>query len=682
MSSVNFIFCLHNHQPVDNFDKVFQRAVEESYEPFLDVLERHPGIRMAAHYSGPLLEWMEERRPRFFDRLSRLVEAGRMELMGGGFYEPVFAMLPERDAVGQIEMTREYLRERFRADAGGLWVPERVWEPSMASTFARAGARYTVLDDFHFKAAGLRDEDLDGWFWTEDQGRLFRVFPLREALRYSIPYQDPQVTIDFLLARGSPAGDRVVVYADDGEKFGLWPGTKAHVFEGGWLDRFLGAMERASDRIRMVTFQEAIDRIEPRGRVYLPNCSYREMGEWAMLPGGRPDYDEAQRRLEFARHMAPGGIWRNFRVKYPEANLMYGRMLDVSRRLESSSSPKKGQARRELYRGQCNCGYWHGIFGGLYLNHLRASVYRHLIAAEALLEEPGHRGVETLDLDLDGREDLRIFNGRLNLFVTPALGGRMVELDYRPRAVNLTATLARRPEPYHAGVKDAPVAAPGETRSIHHLHASKEPNLDRLLVFDPHPRAALVDRFFAVEGEPEESADVGDFATGPYRIERRPGGGTPGVILRREGRAGGIGIDLEKSVALDPSEAEFRVEYRVTARGRFAGRFGVGLDLALLDPESAVRADGRDAGALSDDRRIEGARSVVVRDRWYGLEVELRAEAGAAWRLRPVYAVSQSESGFEKSYQSTLLLPTWSIELEAGRSWTTALVFRIGEGKG
>jgi hypothetical protein len=52
MSSIRFIFGVHNHQPVGNFDHVFEHHVREVYLPFLsalvEVLSHHPAHFRAA----------------------------------------------------------------------------------------------------------------------------------------------------------------------------------------------------------------------------------------------------------------------------------------------------------------------------------------------------------------------------------------------------------------------------------------------------------------------------------------------------------------------------------------------------------------------------------------------------------------------------------------------------------
>ena len=100
--SIRFLFVLHDHQPIGNFDNVFEQAYQDSYRPFLDVFERYQRLKMALHTSGPLMEWLDLHHPEYLARLRRLVAAGRIEIIGGPFYEPILSMIPSRDRVGQI----------------------------------------------------------------------------------------------------------------------------------------------------------------------------------------------------------------------------------------------------------------------------------------------------------------------------------------------------------------------------------------------------------------------------------------------------------------------------------------------------------------------------------------------------------------------------------------------------
>ena len=195
---IRFVLALHNHQPIGNFDDVFQQAFHDSYRPFLDVFSRYPSLKISLHTSGSLMEWLAAHHPEYLDRLAELVDQGRIEIIGGACFEPILPMIPSRDRVGQIRGYTRWLQNRLGATVRGMWMPERVWEQSLTRDLVDAGIEYTVLDDFHFKNAGLTESQLTGHLLTEDEGRMLAVFPGSERLRYLIPFGTPQETIDYL----------------------------------------------------------------------------------------------------------------------------------------------------------------------------------------------------------------------------------------------------------------------------------------------------------------------------------------------------------------------------------------------------------------------------------------------------------------------------------------------------
>src|SRR5215469_8529256 len=88
------LLIVHAHQPAGNFEHVFEECYRTSYDPFLAMVERHKPLRLAVHYSGPLLLWLEKNHPEYFARLRALVASKRIELIGGGFYEPILVSIP------------------------------------------------------------------------------------------------------------------------------------------------------------------------------------------------------------------------------------------------------------------------------------------------------------------------------------------------------------------------------------------------------------------------------------------------------------------------------------------------------------------------------------------------------------------------------------------------------------
>jgi alpha-amylase len=721
--TLRLVIVLHNHQPIGNFDGVFEQAYEDSYRAFLDVFEEYAGLSVALHTSGSLMEWLAARHPEYLDRLAALVAAGRLEIVGGAFYEPILTMIPRRDRVGQITRYSEWLSDRFNTPISGMWVPERVWEQSLTSDLADAGIRYTLLDDFHFKNAGLVEDELHGYYVTEDDGRLLSVFPGSEPLRYTIPFQDPEKTIEYLRPIAERQPGAVVVFADDGEKFGSWPGTKEHVYQNGWLRRFLDRLVENRSWLSVVTPSEALEQVPPLGKIYIPEGSYREMTEWALPVAPLSEFIHLKHRLQHEgrwEEVAPfvrGGYWRNFKVKYPETNEMYARMQMVSRRLhELSKSETNGnsrgtryanraardeslveQARAELYRGQCNCGYWHGAFGGVYLPHLRNAVYQHLIAADNLLDaaegrglaEGDHQWVDLAsdDYNFDARPEVRLASNRLVALVAPSQGGHLYELDVRPICHNLLATLTRHEEAYHQSVRAGETGAGVDVASIHDRVVFKQAGLDQRLQYDGHRRKSLVDHFYPSDAALDAVAsghyhELGDFVLGPYEARLRRNPTRMQLQLTRDGHLGDRPIRITKGLTLEAGQQALQIAYLLEGLPpgetvHFATEFNFSGLPAGIDDRYFHDAGGTSLGQLGTRLDLHDIDMIGLCDEWLGIDIELRNERPMHVWTFPIESVSQSEGGFELVHQSVVVQPHWWIEAGRDGRWSTTMTLAI-----
>jgi len=219
MEKVAFLFCVHNHQPVGNFPHILEDAYEKAYRPFIEVLKKYPFMKVSIHFSGVLWDFFEESHPEFLETLKKLVKKGQLEMMTGGYYEPILAVIPDEDKVGQIRKLTQAIQGQMGTVPTGMWLAERVWEPHLPKFLVEAGVEYITIDDYHFKKSGLRDEDLSGYYLTEEEGKVLKVFPGSETLRYIIPFHPPEETLEYLARlRGS---SHAAIFADDGEKFGI-----------------------------------------------------------------------------------------------------------------------------------------------------------------------------------------------------------------------------------------------------------------------------------------------------------------------------------------------------------------------------------------------------------------------------------------------------------------------------
>ncbi len=694
---------VHNHQPVGNFDSVFENAYQMAYLPFLEALQEHSHIRMALHYSGPLLKWLQVQHPECVQMLRELVEHQQVELLTGGLYEPILSIIPDRDKVAQIKGLSEAIEAATGSQPTGMWLAERVWEPHLPLAISAAGVKYAVVDDSHFKYAGLTDEDLLGYYLTEEQGVSLSLFPISKKLRYTIPFQEPRETIDYLRSLATEDGQRIVVFADDGEKFGIWPDTHKHCYEDRWLERFFAELKANEGWIEIRTFGELIGDHTARGRIYLPTASYAEMMVWALPAPATIAYEEFQDKLRENQWLdrygvyVRGGFWRNFLAKYPESNNMHKKMLAVSRKV-AALAHKKGavslvkRAREELFQGQCNDAYWHGVFGGLYLSHLRSAVYRHLLEAEKITDGILHQDDQWLDtrrvdFDGDGAEEILVHSPDMNLYLDPGEGGCLFELDFKPLSINLLDTLARREEGYHRKLKTSfsSETEVGDIASIHDRVTAKEEGLSRFLCYDWHRRVSLLDHFLGAGTTLEAFArcqhlEQGDFVQASYQFRWRRSKGRLTLRLFREGRLWSgeevLPFLVAKTLSVSPQGSTLGIKYRLENKASepISFWFGVEFNFALLAGNAPDRYYWVEGVQLEEPHLASMGETPEVRcfglkDEYLGIQISLGLNKSATlWRF-PIETVSQSEAGLERIYQSSVVFPNWKLELEPGKAW-------------
>jgi len=691
MEKVAFLFCVHNHQPVGNFHHVLENAFEKAYRPFIEVLKKYPFMKISIHYSGVLWDFFKEDHPEFLKTLRDLVKKGQLEMMTGGYYEPILAVIPDEDKVGQIKRLTQTIQEEMRVTPQGMWLAERVWEPHLPKFLVEAGVEYTTIDDYHFKKVGLREEDLYGYYLTEEEGKVLKVFPGSETLRYIIPFHPSEETLEYLSRlRGS---SQAAIFADDGEKFGIWPYTYHSVYEEGWLEHFFQLIGENLDWIEPMSLGTYANHQKPLGRIYLSCSSYMEMDEWSLPTEAMVEYGKVVERLKKKpeesqiRRFIKGGFWRNFFAKYSESNDLHKRVLHLREKIVEG---RKRYISEEdllmyLYRAQCNDAYWHGVFGGLYLPHLRHALYENLIKAEAIYDRKIRKKKEWIDLERldfngDGDEEVILKNPEAVLLFS-SRGGSLLEMDYRPKAFNILDTLTRRKEGYHQKLlesRDKPSGA--EVRTIHEIFDSKEKDLDQYLHFDTYRRASFLDHFISEPMDFESFRrcryqEAGHFIQEPYKIDIKGESGYPQILFSRLGKLLEDGketpIKVEKRFFLSPDRAVIEATYRITHLGeeKKGMNFGIEFNINLLAGDAPDRYYDVPGHRLEDRRlaslgELKDISEVHLIDEWNGMKVVLKMSSRCSlWRF-PIETVSLSESGFERVFQGSCLLSYWSLELE------------------
>ena len=670
-NKISLLFVLHNHQPCDNFGWVFEEAYEKAYEPFIGMLEKYPRVRVTMHYSGSLMEWLVANKPEFVARIKELLRTRRIELLTGGFYEPILPIIPDADKVGQVAMSTEFIKNRFEFVPGGAWVPERVWDGSLSGIFKSQGAQYAIIDENHIKQAGAPAGVAAPYYELPDG---FKVFAINKKIRYVIPFAGIPDVLEFFKGLSAGADDACVVFADDGEKFGYWPHTYDWVYRRKWIEQFFRFLSGDGAFVETITFKDAMERFKPAAIGEIPSASYSEMTEWSR------------------------GDFRNFFKLYPEANIMRNRMLTVSRAVNELSSRSAltsrhrdmlDEARTELYKAQSGCAYWHGVFGGLYMNHLRSGVYRHLIKAQGIVERmksPEGFSVREADLDDDLNNEIVLANRFIGLYVKPGSGGTIFGLDNKEAHANLLNTVTRRKEPYHDKILKGKRVRLRDVKKniqddkhvdIYDILGFRGKRLKKYLVYDEADKVSLVD--FFIQGR----MSVKDFARGrsknvvrlakyPYKTVRIENSDSVSLLFEKEED---VMLDnryhtvsIRKEIALTDKPA-FTVSYSIRNMGKDNLRsvFATEFNWSLKNRR------------FMKNRELRNIDRLELKDEWTGALVRHTFSGRVNAWAAPVYTVNESEGGLDWHYQHLSVVFQRPVNLDPGHAAGFDMEITIGK---
>ena len=652
---VNLLFGIHCHQPVDNFHNVVNAAIDKAYKPFIKTALNYSSFKFAVHYSGWLLEYIKIHDKELFNLLKRGVDNGNIEFFTGGYYEPVLASITSDYRKMQIEKLNCFIYDNFGQKPKGLWLTERVWDDAIVKDIVDVGIEYVITDDYHFLSIGAEEKDLKGYYLTENDGKKLGIFPIDKHLRYAIPFKK---TDDVLGYVESISGQAAIIF-DDGEKFGIWPGTHRWVYTGGWLDRFLSALSN-NENIESSNFRTFFESNKPLGLMYLPTTSYYEMGEWSLSNRAFKEIEQFKKKsqkaglsLYFDKYVK-GGIWKNFFHKYSESNRIHKRVLELSNDKMLNSDKQYADC---VMRAQCNDVLWHGIFGGLYLPNLRDNAYKYIIDAEKRKDELMVKDAycEVKDIDFDGYDEVKYSNKDLIVIFSAKTGGQITELSLKDRSFNLQNTLTRRRESYHDKItSNQPKNSEGGISTIHDMPLNISQKMKSMIKYDWYDKNSFIDHITDenIDKKNFENcsfAEYGDFANMAYVIEEAS---NESIKLKR---CGGIYKDrkyqttLEKTFKIINSEIAFGIDIETENRSPLIYMLELNLHFPNL---KKVFLNGMPIDKIDNMHRIK---YVHISDKMLKKGINIESDVDFELLTYTVSTVSQSEHGVDLTVQGQTL---------------------------
>ncbi|MBN2353162.1 MAG: DUF1926 domain-containing protein [Spirochaetales bacterium] len=660
MKTIHLIFGVHWHAPLGYSDHDFEAVYQDTYKHFLSTLYEIERLPVVLHYSGIVLEFLEKNHPEYLNLLDEMMKRKQVELIGGGFYDPILPLVPLLDKIGQIELCTTYLRSHFGKRPRGLWLPEQVWEATLPNTLKSCGIEYTFLNESAFLSVRRSDDDLFYPHLTEEHGKNITIFPLTLRLKDLLFRKSPREVIRFLRRQASEDGERVISILIDGECY-----TKRFVLPKGrkninWLKEFHARLNDHRDTIIPVVPQEYLKGRNVTRKIYFSG-TYSDAVSRAAL---RPPY----RRIKTRRPIAPAAS--NFKQifnKYRESNLLYAKMMYTHLTVHQMRGDKsrKKSALEELWRGQCHYGYWHGRHLGIYDNALRKEIYKSFITAEKYTRVKGSflSSIITADFDFDGEPEILYQSNEMNVYIHRQ-NGMIFELDYIPVCWNYGDTLSRIREYYHRDGTDS---------------------------FDGYPRKIFVEHFFHFKKDGGAStlsdriADVCACPGAEYQLkelkrEQRQMAFFYGGCL--DGRREKTLVELEKRYSFRKNTVVTDYVIRNTGEKKFAVEFGTEINLALLSAlkenlklfDSSKKTPGEIDAAAGERANV---RKITVEDKLNNVLLELTSAKPCSLFNHSVYSHARENGKIRRQFQALCLFPSWGISLEPNEIWEMTLELSI-----
>ncbi len=668
--TVYFPIVWHAHQPVGNFPWVIEDAYQKAYKPLIQTIRKYPKIKSNLHISGPLLTWLQENHPEYLEQIVILSRRNQIEIIGGGFYEPILAVIPDRDKEKQIQLMIDWWDENYNIYPKGIWLAERVWVPSLPPILVNVGIDFTFIDDYLFHMAGLSEHQTYYAYMTEDQGKPITIFPINQTIRYLVPWRNPIETIQYLKKGCDEHHEKIVVMVSDMEKMGVWPAGDRTThdicyidgYDGTpWINGFFEAI-LANPWIKPILISDYLKEHHPRGLLYLPTSSYDKMAVWA-LPSPlrkrlenlfkRIDQNEIEPELaEDIRTFAKGSIWQNFLIKYSQANIMHKRMLicrdkaeSTEKSLPNSSIDQFKRIWEKILISQSNDTYWHGLFGGIYYRFLRHTTHKHIILAEYLLDELRNQeglveftgGIQ--DVLLDGQPDGILENKHISCYISSLFGGSIFALNLKKHGYNFLNVLTRQNEPYHTDMK------PG--------------------VQDRFEKWAFQDHFLLRE-VPKDSLqkdtyrDLGNFANKIYEIYQNP---DQSLTLIRRGviSLGDRLIQTMLSKKYQLQNTQLFIEYDINFSEPIEPEtlfFSPEINLVAASyPHKTTGIINDTPFDLAEFLTCSKCHTVEIRDLNESVSIILNFVQVFDCMIFPLFSILKSEIGVEEIYQGTSIFP-------------------------
>ncbi|SLM19654.1 putative 4-alpha-glucanotransferase [uncultured spirochete] len=392
MQSFRVVIGMYNNLPYNASNALYEQEYQGAWRPFLSGLYKFLSIKSIIHFSGAIFSWLEKNHPEYMYLLTEMVRRGQIELLGGGFYNPIASLISTQDMTGQIEALSAFIRKTFGKRPSGAWLYEYAWTASLPAILQNSKIQYTFLPAQYCMC--LYPKDIPCFpFASEDHRKIISLFPAFES-RASAGIFEPYEKTLLKLQQAYPQCNTYVIMADGHEIAGSWEESGLESPDV-LFERTFAWFQKNCLEYDTVTAAQLNKTLKSTSTVYFSQCyseRYKDycQGTIKQVAMNNPEYIQISKQSV---------------LDHPLVYALYQKLNFVSTMtgLFRGDKSRKRASLDDIWRAQSGDLYWIGPSGGILLPEARLAAYASLIEAEKTIRQNRfHHYLSFDDLNFDG----------------------------------------------------------------------------------------------------------------------------------------------------------------------------------------------------------------------------------------------------------------------------------------
>lgn len=396
MQSFRVVIGMYNNLPYSASNALYEQEYQGAWRPFLSGLYKFPSIKSIIHFSGTIFSWLEKNHPEYMYLLTEMVRKGQIELLGGGFYNPLAPLISTQDMTGQVEALSAFIRKTFGKRPSGAWLYEYAWTPSLPAVLQNSKIQYSFLPAQSYMELYPKDAPSSFFFASEDHRKTICLFPVFEARTEDGIFEPYEKTL-LRLQQAYPQFTTYLIMADGYEIASSWELSGLESPDV-LFERTFAWFQKNCLEYDTVTAAQLNKTVKSTRTFYVSQCYSERYKSYCRntinrVSVTRPEYIQIS-KLSVLDHPLVFALYQKLNFVSAMTGLFRG---DKSRKKASID---------EIWRAQSGDLYWAGPSGGILLPEARLAVYASLIEAEKTIRQNRfHHYLSFDDINFDGMKE-------------------------------------------------------------------------------------------------------------------------------------------------------------------------------------------------------------------------------------------------------------------------------------